>query len=66
MVYSKRQQLFLVVYEFSGTTNEVVLYRENVDTQLADSKSSTVKGTSSVPYSLTIVPVSLSLCIHQT
>ncbi|KAH9663477.1 WD REPEATS REGION domain-containing protein [Citrus sinensis] len=44
MVYSKRQQLFLVVYEFSGTTNEVVLYRENVDTQLADSKSSTVKG----------------------
>lgn len=66
MVYSKRQQLFLVVYEFSGTTNEVVLYRENVDTQLADSKSSTVKGTTSVPYSLTAVPVSLSMCIHQT
>ncbi|KAJ0097107.1 hypothetical protein Patl1_28747 [Pistacia atlantica] len=44
MVYSKKQQLFLVVYEFSGTTNEVVLYRENVDSQLANSKSSTVKG----------------------
>lgn len=66
MVYSKRQQLFLVVYEFSGTTNEVVLYRENVDTQLADSKSSTVKGITRVPYSFTGVPVSLSLCIRQT
>ncbi|XP_044485392.1 uncharacterized protein LOC123210926 [Mangifera indica] len=44
MVYSKKQRLFLVVYEFSGTTNEVVLYRENVDSQLADSKSSTIKG----------------------
>ncbi|XP_031286077.1 uncharacterized protein LOC116144788, partial [Pistacia vera] len=44
MVYSKKQQLFLVVYEFSGTTNEVVLYRENFDSQLANSKSSTVKG----------------------
>ncbi|XP_044470052.1 uncharacterized protein LOC123199208 isoform X2 [Mangifera indica] len=44
MVYSKKQQLFLVVYEFSGATNEVVLYRENVDSQLANSKSSTVKG----------------------
>lgn len=46
MVYSKKQQLFLVVYEFSGTTNEVVLYRENSDSLLANSKSSTVKGTS--------------------
>ncbi|KAH7511543.1 hypothetical protein JRO89_XSUnG0192200 [Xanthoceras sorbifolium] len=44
LVYSKKQQLFLVVYEFSGTTNEVVLYRENTDSQVADSKSSTVKG----------------------
>ncbi|KAK0603672.1 hypothetical protein LWI29_007382 [Acer saccharum] len=44
VVYSKKQQLFLIVYEFSGTTNEVVLYRENSDSQVVDSKSSTVKG----------------------
>jgi len=34
------------VYEFSGVTNEVVLYWENSDAQVANSKSSTVKGTS--------------------
>lgn len=46
MVYSKKQSLFLVVYEFSGATTEVVLYWENTDLQAANSKSSTVKGLS--------------------
>ncbi|CAK7337638.1 unnamed protein product [Dovyalis caffra] len=44
MVYSKKQRLFLVVYEFSGSTNEVVLYWENTDTQPANNKGSTIKG----------------------
>lgn len=44
MFYSKRQRIFLVVYEFSGATNEVVLYFENTDSQAANSKCSTVKG----------------------
>ncbi|KAM5576483.1 hypothetical protein ABKV19_007379 [Rosa sericea] len=44
LFYSKRQRIFLVVYEFSGATNEVVLYFENTDSQAANSKCSTVKG----------------------
>ncbi|KAJ8764503.1 hypothetical protein K2173_006243 [Erythroxylum novogranatense] len=44
IVYSKKQHLFLVVYEFSGSTNEVVLYWENTDSQHANSKGSTIKG----------------------
>ncbi|KAG5089583.1 hypothetical protein JHK86_002195 [Glycine max] len=44
LIYSKKQHLFLVAYEFSGTTNEVVLYRENTDAEISNSKSSTVKG----------------------
>ncbi|KAL8151948.1 hypothetical protein V2J09_021756 [Rumex salicifolius] len=44
IVYSKKQHLFLVIYEFNGATNEVVLYRENTDTQTANTKSSTIKG----------------------
>ncbi|KAK7331107.1 hypothetical protein VNO77_25321 [Canavalia gladiata] len=44
LIHSKKQSLFLVVYEFSGATNEVVLYWENTDAQTANSKSSTVKG----------------------
>ncbi|GLT76209.1 hypothetical protein SLA2020_478820 [Shorea laevis] len=44
IVYGKRQHLFLVVYEFSGTTNEVVLYKENTDLLLPNSKSTTIKG----------------------
>uniref|UniRef100_A0A6N2LAX6 Uncharacterized protein n=1 Tax=Salix viminalis TaxID=40686 RepID=A0A6N2LAX6_SALVM len=44
MVYSLKQHLFLVVYEFSGSTNEVVLYWENTDTQPANNKGSTIKG----------------------
>ncbi|KAI5418139.1 hypothetical protein KIW84_042681 [Lathyrus oleraceus] len=44
LIHSKKQRLFLVVYEFSGATNEVVLYWENSDAQTGNSKSSTVKG----------------------
>ncbi|KAK7346531.1 hypothetical protein VNO80_21052 [Phaseolus coccineus] len=44
LIHSKIQRLFLIVYEFSGATNEVVLYWENSDAQVANSKSSTVKG----------------------
>lgn len=44
IVYSKKQHLFLVVFEFSGATNEVVVYWENTDSQIANSKSNTVKG----------------------
>ncbi|CAN1343665.1 TSET complex member tstE [Linum perenne] len=44
MVYGKIQRLFLVVYEFSGSTTEVVLYWENTSYQAANSKGSTLKG----------------------
>lgn len=44
IIYSRKQNLFLAVYELSSAANEVVLYRENTDTQLANSKDSTVKG----------------------
>lgn len=44
IIYGKKQHLFLIVYEFSGATNEVVLYWENTDTQLANSKGTTIKG----------------------
>ncbi|KAG5535686.1 hypothetical protein RHGRI_023448 [Rhododendron griersonianum] len=44
LLYSNKQHLFLVVYEFSGATNEVVLYWENTDAQSANSKESTIKG----------------------
>lgn len=44
ILYSRKQHLFLVVHEFNGTTNEVALYWENTDTQLANSKISTIKG----------------------
>lgn len=44
IVYSKKQSLFLVVYEFNGTSSEVVLYWENTDPQFANSKVTTVKG----------------------
>ncbi|KAF2295176.1 hypothetical protein GH714_031919 [Hevea brasiliensis] len=48
IVHSKKQHLFLVVYEFSGSTNEVVLYWENTDSQPANSKGNTVKGRDAV------------------
>ncbi|CDY17791.1 BnaC08g21990D [Brassica napus] len=44
IVYSRKRNLFLVVYEFSGATNEVVLYWENTGSQLPNSKGSTAKG----------------------
>jgi hypothetical protein len=44
LTYSKKQHLFLVAYEFSGITTEVVLYRENTEVETVNSKSSTVKG----------------------
>ncbi|XP_030498317.2 uncharacterized protein LOC115713962 isoform X2 [Cannabis sativa] len=44
MFYSKKQHIFLVVYEFSGSANEVVVYRENTESQSANSKCTTVKG----------------------
>ncbi|KAG8384407.1 hypothetical protein BUALT_Bualt04G0114800 [Buddleja alternifolia] len=44
IIYSKKQHLFLVVYEFSGSANEVVMYWENTDLQFANSKVTTVKG----------------------
>lgn len=44
MVYSIKQHLFLVVYEFSGSANEVVLYWENTNALPANNKGSTIKG----------------------
>ncbi|KAK8685899.1 hypothetical protein V6N13_124931 [Hibiscus sabdariffa] len=44
MVYGKKRNLFLIVYEFSGSTNEVVLYWENTDLTLSNSKGSTIQG----------------------
>lgn len=44
MLYSSKQHLFLVVYEFSGNTSEVVLYWENTELQSTNNKTSTVKG----------------------
>ncbi|KAK7263111.1 hypothetical protein RJT34_30696 [Clitoria ternatea] len=44
LIHSKKQHLFLAVYEFNGATNEIVLYWENSNAQTANSKSNTVKG----------------------
>ena len=44
IVHSRKQRLFLVTFEFSGATNEVVLYWENTDSLTANSKCTTVKG----------------------
>uniref|UniRef100_A0A7N0UDG6 Transducin/WD40 repeat-like superfamily protein n=1 Tax=Kalanchoe fedtschenkoi TaxID=63787 RepID=A0A7N0UDG6_KALFE len=44
IVYSKKRHIFLVVFEFSGSANEVVLYWENMDQQSVNSKTSTIKG----------------------
>lgn len=46
IAHSPKQRLFLVTYEFSGATNEVVLYWENSDSSTANSKCTTVKGSS--------------------
>ncbi|KAK4393322.1 hypothetical protein Sango_1803000 [Sesamum angolense] len=44
ITYSKKQHLFIIVYQFMGSANEVVLYWENTDPQFANSKITTVKG----------------------
>ncbi|KAI4386694.1 hypothetical protein MLD38_004605 [Melastoma candidum] len=44
MVYSAKQHLFLITYEFSGAAHEVVMYWENTDLHVANSKGSTLKG----------------------
>lgn len=43
MVYSQKQRLFLVVYEFGGAANDVVLYWENIDFH-SNTKGSNIKG----------------------
>lgn len=62
LIHSKKQRLFLVVYEFSSSTNEVVLYWENTDVQTGNSKSSTVKGISSCGMHLSL-SARVSSCI---
>ncbi|XP_068641755.1 uncharacterized protein [Aristolochia californica] len=44
MLYSAKQNLFLVVFGFGPTYNEIVLYREQTDAQSVNSKGSTIKG----------------------
>ncbi|KAF6155820.1 hypothetical protein GIB67_039151 [Kingdonia uniflora] len=44
MLYSTKQHLFLVVFEFVGATNEVVVYWEKTDSQSVNVKESTIKG----------------------
>ncbi|OWM64347.1 hypothetical protein CDL15_Pgr009270 [Punica granatum] len=44
VVHSQKQRLFLVVYEFMGAANDVVLYWENVDFHANNSKGSNIKG----------------------
>lgn len=67
LVYSKKQRLFLVVYEFSGATNEVVFYWENTDAQTANSKSSTVKGILSVECIFLFMPEFVhALCVNNS
>ncbi|KAL5992694.1 hypothetical protein ACLOJK_013613 [Asimina triloba] len=44
ILYSSKQNLFLTVFEFNSSMNEVVVYREQTDFQSANSKASTIKG----------------------
>ncbi|KAF6150785.1 hypothetical protein GIB67_020868 [Kingdonia uniflora] len=44
MLYSTKQHLFLVVFEFVGAINEVVVYWEKTDSQSVNIKESTIKG----------------------
>ncbi|KAK9162953.1 hypothetical protein Syun_003855 [Stephania yunnanensis] len=44
ILYSTKRHLFLVVFEFSGATNEVVMYWENTNFQSANTKESSIKG----------------------
>ncbi|MFS7974001.1 putative transcription factor WD40-like family [Helianthus anomalus] len=44
MLHSRKQHLFLIVYEFNGASSEVVLYWENTSSQSSNSKANTIKG----------------------
>lgn len=44
LLHSRKQHLFLVVYEFNGASSEVVLYWENTNSQSSNSKANTIKG----------------------
>lgn len=44
LIHSRKQHLFLIVYEFNGASSEVVLYWENTNTQSSNSKANTIKG----------------------
>ncbi|XP_068636702.1 uncharacterized protein [Aristolochia californica] len=44
MLYSPKQNLFLVFFGFGPTYNEIVLYQEQTDAQSVNSKGSTIKG----------------------
>ncbi|KAI3697997.1 hypothetical protein L6452_31106 [Arctium lappa] len=44
LLHSRKQHMFLVVYEFNGAASEVVLYWENTNSQSSNSKANTIKG----------------------
>lgn len=44
LLHSRKQHLFLIVYEFNGSSSEVVLYWENTNSQSSNSKANTIKG----------------------
>ncbi|XP_030455846.2 uncharacterized protein LOC115676948 [Syzygium oleosum] len=44
IIYSIKQHLFLIVYEYRGAANEIFLYWENTNIQAANSKGGSVKG----------------------
>ncbi|XP_058088976.1 uncharacterized protein LOC131235688 isoform X2 [Magnolia sinica] len=44
ILYSSKQHLFLIVFEFNGSANEVVVYQELTDFQSANNKGNTIKG----------------------
>ncbi|KAI3760920.1 hypothetical protein L1987_51322 [Smallanthus sonchifolius] len=46
LLHSRKQHLFLIVYEFNGASSEVVLYWENTSSQSSNSKANTIKGSS--------------------
>ncbi|KAL9268349.1 hypothetical protein AKJ16_DCAP17999 [Drosera capensis] len=48
VLYSKKQHLFLVVYEFDGSLNEVNFYWETTASHAANAKRTTVKGMASL------------------
>ncbi|KAI3777102.1 hypothetical protein L1987_46896 [Smallanthus sonchifolius] len=44
LLHSRKQHLFLIVYQFNGASSEVVLYWENTSSQSSNSKANTIKG----------------------